>query len=152
MVGWREWVALPELGLGFIKAKIDTGARTSALHAARVDRQGDRVVLTMHPLQRHDDITVTCEADIVDERSVRDSGGHEEPRLVIRTPLAFAGETRPVEVTLTNRETMGFRMLIGRTALRGMTVDPSGSYLAQTPPSPKALRAAYPDYRLESAS
>ena len=150
-VGWREWVGLPALGLPLIKAKVDTGARTSALHAANVERSGDRVVLQMHPLQRNTDLLVTCEAEIIDERVVRDSGGHEEPRLVIATDLVIAGKARRIEVTLTNRENMGFRMLLGRTAMRGLVVDPRASYLTQPPPEPAALKAAYPAYRLDAS-
>ncbi len=152
LMGWREWVALPELGLTHIKAKIDTGARTSALHAARVERVGDRVMLLMHPVQRRLDVTATCEATIIDERVVRDSGGHEEPRLVIRTALVIGAETRDVEVTLTNRENMGFRMLIGRTAMAGLLVDPARSYLTAAPPSAAILDAAYPNVELDASS
>ena len=149
LIGWREWVALPDLGLGYIKAKVDTGARTSALHAAGVERSGDRVAIRMRPLQRGSDIVIATEAEVIDERIVRDSGGHEEPRLVIRTTLLIGGDTREIEVTLTNRENMGFRMLLGRTAMRGLAVDPRASYLSQPPPAPLALKAAYPTYRLD---
>ncbi len=149
-VGWREWVMLPELGLTHIKAKVDTGARTSALHAARVERVGDRVMLLMHPLQRRLDLAVACEATVIDERVVRDSGGHEEPRLVIRTALVIGTETRNVEVTLTNRDNMGFRMLIGRTAMSGLLVDPARSYLTAAPPSADMLDAAYQKPELDA--
>ena len=133
-VGWREWVALPELGITRIKAKIDTGARTSTLHAFDIKeyrRDGQRRVLFgMHPVQQNSETTVFCDAEIVDQRWVMDSGGHREERLVIRTPLRIGGEEWPVEVTLTGRDTMRFRMLIGRTAMNGrLLVLPDNSFL-----------------------
>jgi Uncharacterized protein conserved in archaea len=134
-VGWREWVALPELGIDAIKAKIDTGASTSALHAVHLRRfrEGgrDRVEFEVHPLQRRTDHTVRCVADVCDERLVISSSGHREKRLVIRTELAIGGRSWPIELTLTNRDTMGFRMLLGRSAMHGrLLVDPSASFLA----------------------
>lgn len=149
-LGWREWVGLPSLGLPYVKAKVDTGARSSALHAAAIERIGERVRILMHPLQKAKDIEVVCEAPIVDERIVRDSGGHEEPRLVIRTDLLLGGESRSIELTLTNRESMGFRMLLGRTAMSGCAVLPAASYLTAPAPTPEALKMAYPAYRLET--
>ncbi len=137
-VGWREWVALPALGLPAIKAKVDTGARTSALHAFYVERyraQGhDRVRFDIHPLQRRNDIIVTCSAELVDQRTVADSGGHRELRYVIRTAFEMAKQEWPVEITLTNRDTMSFRMLLGRSAMGGrVIVDPGRSYLTGKP-------------------
>lgn len=135
-LGWREWVALPALGIAAIKAKVDTGARTSALHAFNVERfrrhNKDAVRFLMHPLQQRTDIIIECVASLVDERVVTDSGGHREPRLVILTPVVVGTEQFPIEVTLTARETMRFRMLLGRTALRTrFVVDPNRSYLAR---------------------
>lgn len=134
IVGWREWLSLPQLGIDHIKAKIDTGARTSALHTFHLEtfqeRGVRRVRFGIHPLQKQDKPELYCEADVVDERVVSDSGGHKEKRLVIVTPIVLGGQEWPIEITLTNRENMLFRMLLGRTAMKGrLTVDPDASFL-----------------------
>ncbi|MBK1654767.1 ATP-dependent zinc protease family protein [Allochromatium vinosum] len=134
ILGWREWLALPELGLPAIKAKVDTGARTSTLHAFYVDtfRRDGRLYARfgVHPLQQRADLVIHGEAPVIDRRQVSDSGGHREERYVIETRLALAGQTWPIELTLTNRETMLFRMLLGRTAINGRAlVDPEKSFL-----------------------
>lgn len=134
LIGWREWVALPALGIPAIKAKVDTGARTSALHTFDLDTytQGghEYVRFCIHPLQRRTDIVLECQAPVLDRRMVRDSGGHAEERLVINTELALADRRWTIEVTLTSRDDMMFRMLLGRGGLRagGLVVDPGASY------------------------
>lgn len=133
-LGWREWVGLPDLGINRIKAKIDTGARTSVIHAFEVSpfmEDGmQRVRFLIHPRQRDDSKVVECIADATDQRVITDSGGHKEMRWVIETRLLIDDESWPLEMTLTSRDDMQFRMLLGRTAMAGRaTVDPAMSYL-----------------------
>ena len=143
IIGWREWLTLPELGVPAIKVKIDTGARTSALHVAHLEVYTEhsqrKVRFVLHPLRRRPALEIFCQAEVIDERVVSDSGGHREKRLVIRTPLRLGDLQWPVEITLTNREDMLFRMLLGRTAMQGRwLVDPVGSYFCG-----RHLRKAY---------
>jgi ribosomal protein S6--L-glutamate ligase len=134
ILGWEEWIALPELGLPAIKAKVDTGARTSALHADFVEPFGPararKVRFGVHPVPRRDDLRIECTARLVDRREIRSSNGEREQRYVIETPIRIGGREWPIEVTLANRNMMTYRMLLGRQAIaRGVLVDPSSSFL-----------------------
>lgn len=135
IIGWREMVAFPELGLDKIKAKIDTGARSSALHAYNIEtyktKSGKlKARFSVHPIQKNNRIIVECVANVIDQRMVKSSSGQKELRTTILTTLAMGGEEWPIELTLTNRDTMGFRLLIGRTAIKKkFLVDPQKSYL-----------------------
>jgi hypothetical protein len=138
VAGWREWIALPDLEVSWVKAKLDTGARTSSIHAWEVRpfiRDGDDWVrFQIHPWQRSDLDAIDVELPIVDRRVVRSSTGHEEERLVVRTTIRVLDRDLASELTLTNRDDMGFRMLVGREALRGsILVDPGRSYVGPRP-------------------
>jgi hypothetical protein len=132
-VGWREWVGLPDLGIQWVKAKVDTGARSSSLHAwdLDVDEAGGEVRFAVHPLQHDDQLTVPVRAPLVAMREVRSSNGDVERRPTIATVARIGEHAVPIELTLTNRDEMGFRMLLGRTALRRrFVVDPGRSFRA----------------------
>jgi hypothetical protein len=138
-IGWREWVSLPDWGVPWIKAKIDTGARTSALHAfgtSIIDGPaGARVRFTIHPWQDTSADPVVVEVPLLEHRAVRSSSGSLHQRPVVLTTMRLADRIVPIEVTLTRRDEMGFRMLIGRQALRrAYLVDPARSYLGGQPP------------------
>ena len=142
-VGWREWVALPEWGIKAIKAKIDTGARTSAIHADDIELfERDNVSLVrflVRPWQRSDADAVLVESPRIDHLTITSSSGTRTDRPVVLAPLVLGGRQINAEVTLTSRDEMGFRMLIGREALaQGFTVDPTASYLGGRPS--KAVR------------
>lgn len=133
VLGWREWVSLPELGITWIKAKVDTGARTSALHAFELEpfKRGDKdwVRFSVHPLQGESDTVIQCESPVLERRDVTDSGGHLENRPVIETELVLGSLSKRIELTLTDRDTMRFKMLLGRTAMRpNILVYPSQSF------------------------
>ncbi len=139
LLGWREWVNLPDMHIPWIKAKIDTGARTSSLHAFDIEEfERDEVAYVrflVRPWQASLEDVATVESPIHDRRPVRSSSGHVEDRFVIVARLAIAGREVSGEVTLTNRDEMGFRMLIGREILRqGFLVDPAQSFLGGRPP------------------
>ena len=135
-LGWREWLSFPELGIARIKAKVDTGARTSCLHAFFVEPfekgKEDWVRFGIHPRQGDTDEAVYCEAPLKDRRTVRDSGGHEELRYVIEAQVLIGSHRHAVEVTLTDRDSMKFRALLGRTAIRGHYVVDSGRSYVQS--------------------
>ena len=138
-LGWREWVRLPQLGISHIKAKVDTGARTSALHAFALHpfmTDGvQQIRFSIHPHQRDEETVLVCTATVVDQRSVTDSGGHTEERWVISTLLEIGPHAFPIETTLTARDDMRFRMLLGRNAIRRRAlVDSSRSYLVGKKP------------------
>jgi hypothetical protein len=138
IVGWREWVALPQAGVDWVKAKIDTGARSSSIHAFDLEvleREGQEWVrYTIHPWQRSDAEAHALTLPLVDRREVRSSNGQTEQRYAVAMDVTLAGRTITTVMTLSNRDEMGFRMLIGREALeRGFLVDSSKSYAGGKP-------------------
>ncbi len=137
-IGWREWVGLPDLGAPWIKAKIDTGARSSSLHAFDLetfDRDGiEWARFSVHPWQKSDNDALPVETPIFDWRAIRSSSGEIDERPVIRTTLRIGTSNHEVDLTLARRDEMGFRMLVGREAMRKrFLVDPARSYLAGKP-------------------
>lgn len=132
ILGWREWVALPDLGIDAIKAKVDTGARTSSLHAV-IDRRyvrDDGVPMVSFLIEDGSGNPRRIEAEVADERDVRSSNGDVETRLFIRTRLVLGGRRWRTEISLASRATMGFEMLLGRRSLRGKAlVDPRRSFV-----------------------
>lgn len=138
ILGWREWVSLPDLNVKKIKAKLDTGARTSALHASNIEiysRAGkDYVEFDVHPIQRSATPVIRSRARVEDYRVIRSSSGEESERPVISTRLRLGDYSHEIEMTLVNRDLMGFRFLLGRQALRGLfLVDPGTSYFLGRP-------------------
>lgn len=131
--GWREWASLPSIGIPAIKVKIDTGARTSALHAFKIrpfKKNGKKYIrFDVHPVQKRKDIIQHCIAEVVDRRFIKDSGGHRELRYIIKTSIIFGSHEWDVEISLTNRKKMSFRMLLGRTAMGDIIVDTAKSFL-----------------------
>ena len=134
VLGWREWMSLKELNVNKIKVKVDTGARTSALHATDLKffKKGSReyVEFKVHPIQKNSNLCRTCHALVVDKRKITSSSGVSSIRPVIETELTINNLSWPIELTLVNRDIMGFRMLLGRQAIRGnFLVDPGRSYI-----------------------
>ena len=151
IIGWKEWIGLPDLGIPAVKAKIDTGARTSALHVFDLqefvveDRQ--MVRFSIHPLQRRKDILRFCEAPVLEKRRVKDSGGHIEKRYVIRTTAVMGAVSWPIDITLTNRDPMLFRMLLGRKAVENrFLLNPGRSYLTG-----RSLAKSYKTLKIKKA-
>jgi hypothetical protein len=133
IIGFREWIALPELKLPALKAKIDSGAKTSSLHAfdIKLIKKGgvSFVKFKVHPIQKNTDLIVECISPLIDRRVVTDSGGHKENRYVINTFIQMGAVKKTIQLTLTNRASMKYRMLLGREALNQFYIDPSQSYL-----------------------
>lgn len=134
MIGWREWAAFPDLGVERINAKIDTGAKTSAIHAHHIHvldgDEGPWVEFTLHPHRRRKAPEIFCSTPLIDTRRVKSSNGRTEERMVINTPFRMGDQIWPIELTLTNRDEMGYRVLIGRDALADkFLIDPGASYL-----------------------
>jgi hypothetical protein len=146
IIGWREWLALPDLGIASIKAKVDTGARSSSLHAFEVvpfrKKGKDYVRFKVHPRQRSKEGIVETEAAVLEYRKVRSSSGQASYRPVILTTVEMLGQSWAIELTLANRDQMGFRMLLGREGIRGrMLVDSGRSFHGGTPPRKKKKKA-----------
>ncbi|MEO0617984.1 MAG: RimK/LysX family protein [Pseudomonadota bacterium] len=134
LIGWREWVRFPQFDNVWIKAKIDTGAKTSAVHAYNiVEQEADgvpHVTFDLHPVQRKATPRVSCQAAVLDRRDIKNSGGLSECRYVIRVPVTIGDHALEIDMTLTRRDEMGFRMLLGRDAVkRRFLVNPARSFL-----------------------
>lgn len=137
LIGWREWLALPQLGLAALKVKIDTGARSSSLHVDAIEEypcDGTTWLRFVVATGRRGAASVRCEAPALDRREVTDSGGHVTSRWFIRTTVRLCGVEWESEINLTNRRNMLFPMLLGRTALGGrFRVDPQLSFASGRP-------------------
>ncbi len=157
VIGWREWVRLPDLNVPRVKAKVDTGARSSSLHAfdiKKFDRDGVAyVTFKVHPIQRTAKKTIECEAQVHEFRYVRSSSGHTQERPVILTTIYALSQSWQIELTLANRDQMGFRMLLGREAFRGrFLVDAGNSYCGGKPKSksrPKNKQSGSPEEEIK---
>ncbi len=148
VIGWREWLALPALGIDSIKVKVDTGARTSSLHAFDIElfrKRGVRMVrFKVHPLQRNSKTTITGEEELVEQRLVRPSTGKQTLRPVIVTPVEMMGQRWDIELTLVNRDAMGFRMLLGRQGIHSrFVVHPSRSFFNTAHKARKTRKKRY---------
>ena len=150
LIGWKEWLVLPDLGIPALKVKIDTGARTSSLHTFSLEEftsNGQLMVrFGVHPSRKQTKVELFCEAPVVDQRLVKDSGGHTEMRYVIETNALLGTLPWPIKITLTNRDNMMFRMLLGRTALNDrFIIDPAKEYLTG-----RELEKTYPNSKKRS--
>ena len=143
IVGSTEWCSLPQLDIAAVKARVDSGAKTSSIHAYNIEpftRDSTQWVrFDLHPLQKSRRATIRCEAPVIDRRTIRSSNGTTEKRFVIRTPMTLNGDTWDIELTLTNRDAMGYRMLLGREAMSGRILVDSDCLL-YTSPSPRDKR------------
>ena len=133
VIGWREFVAFPDLKISRVKAKIDTGARSSAIHAFNIQelsQNGKRIIrFQVHPLQRDSQTTITAEAELLEYRKIRNSGGTAQLRPVIKTNIELGKQIWSIELSLTDRDVMGFRLLLGRQAVRNkFLVDPGKAF------------------------
>ncbi len=146
IIGWKEWFNLECLGLPAIKGKIDTGAKTSAIHAFNIEnfniKNVEYVRFSIHPLQKNKELEQVCIARVIDRRMVSDSSGKKEKRFVIESDLCISDTKIKIEITLVNRDSMTFRMLLGRDAVKqfDMLVDPSKSFLQGRIKKSKALK------------
>lgn len=133
IIGWQEIAKLPQINIPAVKVKIDTGARTSSIHAENIEyftkNKKQFVRFTVHPIQRNKEITIECEAPLLDTRNVKSSSGHKERRPVIETMIQIGKHSWKIQLNLTNRDYMGFRMLLGRNAMNGIFVDPTNKML-----------------------
>ncbi len=140
-LGWKEYAALPELGVDRIHVKVDTGAKTSAIHTLKnkVFKKNNQswVRFTLAPYQEDDDTTLVCEMPVKDQRTITSSNGHKSERIVIETKLVIGDVERQIELTLVCRKKMKFRMLLGRQAMQGMVVKPKMSHLTTQKATPK---------------
>ena len=131
-IGWREWVSFPELGIETIKAKIDTGARTSALHVShiRIMKGSNVVKFLIHPVQRRSRPMIEASAVMVNRREIKSSNGEVSVRPIIKTTIKIGQRVHPIELSLVNRDLMGFRLLLGRSVLKDRyIVNPGRSFL-----------------------
>lgn len=147
LIGRHEWCTLPELDIPFIKAKIDTGAKTSAIHAfnirTKVIKKQITAIFDVHPIQADTETTITCTAPIVDERDIMSSNGHKETRFIIQTAMVLGKHTWPIELSLSNRDPLKYRLLLGREALKSkVLIDPDHSSY-QSKVTQKQLEVAY---------
>ena len=130
LIGWREWLALPDLGIDNIKAKVDTGARTSAIHAfniREIEKHGrPHVEFSVHPVQRRREPVVQSCAEILEKRLITSSNGSKSLRYIIKTQLKLGDETWPIEMSFAKRDQLGFRVLLGRQAIRKRCIVDAG--------------------------